>query len=141
MLKLAAIRKGDILYDLGCGDGRIVVTAAQRYGIRATGIDINPERIREARENAAQAKVTELASFREADLFDTDLTEASVVTLYLLPSVNLKLRPRLWKQLKPGSRVVSHSFSMGDWDPDQKEEIDSRNIYLWKITPDLASRQ
>ncbi len=133
MLKLADVKKNDILYDLGCGDGRIVVTAAEKYGVHATGIDINPERIQEANENARKAKVTELVTFREADLFDTDLANATVVTLYLLPSVNLKLRPKLQKELKPGGRIVSHSFDMGDWKPDKTAVVDGRNIYLWEI--------
>src|SRR5512142_451906 len=107
MLKLAGVRKGDVLYDLGCGDGRIPVTAAKRFGIRAVGIDIDPERIREATENARKAGVANLASFRQENLFTADFHEASVVTLYLLPELNLKLQPRLLQELKPGARVVS----------------------------------
>jgi SAM-dependent methyltransferase len=125
MLSLANIGKSDTLYDLGCGDGRIVVTAARQYGAHGVGIDLNPERIAEARANA----------FRVADLFQTDLSAASVVSLYLLPDVNLKLRPRLWSQLKPGSRIVSHAFDMGpDWPPERTVQVDGRTIYLWTIT-------
>jgi SAM-dependent methyltransferase len=140
MLKLAQLRKNDIIYDLGCGDGRIVVTAAKRYGVRGTGIDMSPDRIQEATINAKNAHVTEMVTFREADLFETDLTGASVVTLYLLPQVNHRLRPKLWKELKPGSRVVSHSFDMGDWKPDKSVKVELDNLYQWTITPDLAAR-
>ena len=118
MLKLANVTKNDVLYDLGSGDGRIVVTAAQKFGIHGVGYDLNPERIKEARENAEKAGVTGLVAFRQEDLFKADLRPASVVTLYLLPSVNLRLKPMLFEQLKPGSRVVSHDFDMGDWLPD-----------------------
>ncbi len=133
MLKLAGVHKGDVLYDLGSGDGRIVVTAAKEYGIRAVGIDINPERIKEANENAKQAGVTNLVTFRNEDLFEADIKEASVVTLYLLTSLNLKLRPKLWKDLKPGTRIVSQTFDMGDWKPEKEESIDGRRIYLWRV--------
>jgi SAM-dependent methyltransferase len=135
MLALAGIGKSDTLYDLGCGDGRIVVTAARQYGAHGVGIDLNPQRIDEARANARKAGVEKRVSFKVADLFETDLSAASVVSLYLLPDVNLKLRPRLWKQLKPGSRVVSHAFDMGaDWPPERTVEVDGRTIYLWTIT-------
>ena len=134
MLKLAGVHKGDVVYDLGCGDGRIVIEAALRYGARGVGVDINPDRIREARINARQAGVEDQVKFVEGDLFEADIKEATVVTLYLLPSVNLKLRPKLWRDLKPGTRVVSHSFDMGDWKPDKTEEIDNRPIYLWTIS-------
>jgi 2-polyprenyl-3-methyl-5-hydroxy-6-metoxy-1,4-benzoquinol methylase len=127
------VHKGDVLYDLGSGDGRIVVTAAKDYGIRAVGIDINPERIKEANENAKQAGVTNLVTFRNEDLFEADIKEASVVTLYLLTSLNLKLRPKLWKDLKPGTRIVSQTFDMGDWKPEKEESIDGRRIYLWRV--------
>jgi SAM-dependent methyltransferase len=135
MLSLAAIGKGDTLYDLGCGDGRIVVTAARQYGAHGVGIDLNPERIAEARANARKAGVEQRVRFKVADLFTTDLSAASVVSLYLLPDVNLKLRPKLWSQLKPGSRIVSHAFDMGaDWPPERTVEVDGRTIYLWTIT-------
>ncbi|HET7362037.1 MAG TPA: class I SAM-dependent methyltransferase [Burkholderiales bacterium] len=136
MLKLADVREGDVLYDLGSGDGRIPVTAAKQYGIRAFGIDIDPQRIREANENAQKAGVTHLVQFRREDLFKADFHEASVVTLYLLPDLNVKLRPRLLAELKPGTRVVSHQFDMGTWKPDKKVELSAgRTIYLWTIPP------
>jgi tRNA G37 N-methylase Trm5 len=115
MLRLANVRKGDVLYDLGSGDGRIPVTAARLYGVRGVGIDIDPERIREAQENAKRNGVESLVKFRQQDLFEADFREATVVTLYLLPDLNLKLRPRLLAELKPGTRIVSHQFDMGDW--------------------------
>lgn len=133
MLKLANVRKGDVLYDLGSGDGRIPITAAQRFGVRAVGIDIDPKRIAEAEGNARSAGVTGLVSFRNEDLFKADFSEASVVTLYLLPSLNLKLRPRLLKELKPGTRIVSHDFDMGDWEPEQTVKVGADTIYLWTI--------
>src|SRR5262245_55646185 len=117
MLKLAAVEKNDVVYDLGSGDGRIVITAAQLYGARGVGIEINPELIRIARANARKAKVEHLVRFEEKDIFKADLREAGVVTLFLLTSVNLKLRPKLLRELKPGVRVVSHTFDMGDWKP------------------------
>ncbi|MFC4932764.1 methyltransferase domain-containing protein [Massilia sp. GCM10023247] len=136
MLQLARVGKSDILYDLGCGDGRIVVTAAKAHGARGTGIDIDPERIAEAKENAKKAGVTDKVSFRVANLFETDLSPASVVTLYLLPTINTRLRPRLWQQLKVGARVVSHAFDMGpEWPPEKTETVDGRTIYYWTITP------
>ena len=133
MLKLAGVHKGDVLYDLGSGDGRIPVTAAKRFGIRAVGIDIDPERIREAEENAKRAGVSGLANFRREDLFGADFREATVVTLYLLPELNLRLRPRLLAELKPGTRIVSHQFDMGDWKPEKQLELDGRTIYLWRV--------
>lgn len=135
MLKLAGVKKGDVVYDLGCGDGRIVVMAAQKFGARGVGIDINPERIEEAKQNAAAAGVSDRVKFIQGNLFDADIHEATVVTLYLLPSVNLKLRPKLQQDLKPGSRVVSHSFDMGDWKPDKEVEFNGRKLYLWVIKP------
>lgn len=134
MLKAASVAKTDIVYDLGCGDGRIVVTAAKTYGAHGTGFDLNPERIKEANENARQAGVEKLVKFVEKNLFETDLHEASVVTLYLLPDVNLRLRPKLLRELKPGSRIVSHAFDMGDWKPDKKLEVNGRVIYFWVVT-------
>lgn len=133
MLKLAKVTKNDVVYDLGCGDGRIVITAAKKYGATGTGIDINPQRIKEAKQNAAAAQVSDKVKFVEGDLFQTDFSEASVVTLYLLPSVNLKLRPILLKQLKPGTRIVSHAFDMGDWKPEQKMEVNGSTIYFWTV--------
>ncbi|NNG21707.1 SAM-dependent methyltransferase [Telluria aromaticivorans] len=135
MLELARVGKKDVLYDLGCGDGRIVVTAAKARGARGTGIDLNPVRIAEAMENAKKAGVADRATFKVGDLFETDVSAATVVTLYLLPSVNVKLRPRLWQQLKVGTRVVSHAFDMGaEWPPEKKVEVEGRTIYYWTIT-------
>ena len=133
MLKLAGVKKGDVLYDLGSGDGRIPVTAAKKFGIRAVGIDIDPQRIEEAKENAKKNGVTKLVEFRNEDLFKTRISDATVVTLYLLPDLNMKLRPRLLAELKPGTRIVSHQFDMGAWKPDRKVELNGRTIYLWTI--------
>lgn len=133
MLKLADVHKGDVVYDLGCGDGRIVATAAKRYGVRGVGIDINPERIAEAKETIRQAGVGNLVTLRNEDLFETDIREASVVTLYLLTSLNLKLRPKLWSDLKPGTRIVSQTFDMGDWKPEKTETVAGHTIYLWAV--------
>ena len=127
MLEMAEVSEGDVVYDLGCGDGRIVVTAAQKYGAKGVGVDIDPERIAESRKNAKEAGVTDLVEFHEQDLFETDLSEASAVTLYLLPDVNVKLRPKLLKQLRPGARVVSHSFDMDEWKADKKVRVVERN--------------
>jgi precorrin-6B methylase 2 len=141
MLKVAKVTKGDIVYDLGCGDGRIVVAAARDFGARGIGIDIDPQRIKEAKENVVQNNVGDRVTIKQADLFETDFSDATVVTLYLLPSLNKKLRPKLWKELKPGSRVVSHAFDMGDeWKPDQTLDVDGRTVYLWDITPDIKSK-
>ena len=135
MLRLANVQKGDVLYDLGSGDGRIAITAARKYGVKATGIDIDPERIREANENARRNGVTDLVKFRQEDLFKADFREATVVTLYLLPDLNEKLRPRLWSELKPGTRIVSHQFEMGNWKPEKTVELNGRTIYFWTIPP------
>lgn len=135
MLDLAKVGKNDTLFDLGCGDGRIVVTAAKERGARGTGIDIDPTRIAEAKENAKKAGVSDRAQFRVGDLFKTDFSSATVVTLYLLPTINAKLRPQLWKQLKVGTRVVSHAFDMGsEWPAEKTVEVDGRTIYYWTIT-------
>jgi ribosomal protein L11 methylase PrmA len=133
MLELAKVGKGDVLYDLGSGDGRIPVTAAMRYGIRATGIDIDPQRIAEANENAKKNGVSHLVRFLQEDLFKAKFSEATVVTLYLLPDLNVKLRPRLLAELKPGTRIVSHQFDMGTWKPERKLELNGRTIYLWTV--------
>ena len=133
MLKLAEVKSTDVVYDLGSGDGRIPITAAQKYGARGVGIDINPERIREANENLAKAKVGDKVRFLNQDLFETDLSPATVITLYLLPSLNLKLLPKL-KALKPGTRIVSHSFDMGtEWAPEKTEDVQGRTIYRWTV--------
>src|SRR5256885_6481636 len=133
MLKLGRVGKGDILYDLGSGDGRIPVTAAKRFGIWAVGIDIDPERIAEANENAKKNGVTDRVQFRQENLFEAKFSEATVVTLYLLPDLNVKLRPRLLAELRPGTRIVSHQFDMGTWQPDGKVDLSGRTIYLWTI--------
>src|SRR5690554_3078685 len=133
MLELAKDTKEDVVYDLGCGDGRIVVTAAKKYGATGTGIDIDPQRIKEANENAEKAGVTDKVKFVEANLFESDVSEASVVTLYLLNSLNMKLRPILLEQLKPGTRIVSHAFNMGDWEPEQTMQVDGATIHLWTV--------
>ncbi len=135
MLKLAAVTRDDIVYDLGCGDGRFVVTAAKQFGARGVGIDIDPERIREARELAARTGTEDRVRFIEGDLFKTNISEATVVTLYLLTRLNLKLRPKLMRELNPGTRVVSHAFDMGDWQPEKTGNVGSSLIYLWRIPP------
>lgn len=132
MLRLANPSSSDFLVDLGCGDGRIVITAAQKYGVRGFGVDLNPERIKEARANAVKAKVTDKVEFVEGDLFKTDFQKASVLTLYLLPNVNMRLRPEILK-MRPGTRVVSHAFHMEDWEPDVKEQHDFRTVYYWVV--------
>jgi precorrin-6B methylase 2 len=133
MLKVANVKKDDVVYDLGCGDGRIVVTAAQKYGARGIGIDIDPQRIKEANENVQKAGVGDRVKIMQADLFETPISEATVVTLYLLPSLNVKLMPKLMKELKPGTRIVSHAFDMGDWKPEQTINVDGRTVYFWTI--------
>jgi len=137
MLKLADVTSKDLVYDLGCGDGRFVVTAARQFGARGVGIDIDPERIQEARELSRRTGADDKVRFIEGDLFDTDISEATVVTLYLLTRLNLKLRPKLMKELKPGARIVSHAFDMGDWKPEKTEQAGSSLIYLWRIPPRL----
>ncbi|HET7696499.1 MAG TPA: class I SAM-dependent methyltransferase [Vicinamibacterales bacterium] len=134
MLRMANVTGKDVVYDLGSGDGRIPITAAQRFGARGVGIDLDPQRIREANENAKAAGVTDKVRFLNQDLFTSDFSEATVVTLYLLPSLNVKLMPKLKKELKPGTRVVSHAFDMGpDWPAEQTEQVEGKNIYYWTI--------
>ena len=133
MLKIAKVTKNDIIFDLGSGDGRIPITAAKVYGARATGIDIDPIRVSEANAAAKAAGVTDKVRFLNQDLFTTDISEATVVTLYLLPALNVKLIPKLMKELKPGTRIVSHAFDMGDWKPEQTQSVDGRTIYYWTI--------
>lgn len=133
MLKIANVSKNDILYDLGSGDGRIPITAAQKYGTRGIGVDIDPDRVAEAKNNAIKAAVTDRVQFIQQDLFETDLSKATVVTLYLLQSLNIKLRPKLFKELKPGTRIVSHAFNMGNWKPERVVRKDGRTIYYWVI--------
>ena len=142
MLKVANVHKGDVVYDLGCGDGRLVIGAAQKYGARGVGIDIDPERIKESKDNAAKAGVSNLVQFLEQDLFQTDFHEATVMTLYLLSSVNRRLRPKLLQELKPGTRVVSHDFDMDEWKPDQSSEVladdISHDVFLWIIPANVS---
>lgn len=141
MLKLADVKETDVVYDLGCGDGRIVIAAAKKFGAHAVGIDIDPVRINEAKENAKKAGVENLVRFEQNDLFKADFHEASVVTLFLLSSVNLKLRPKLLQELKPGTRIVSNTFDMGDWKADKEVTIGdsaedsylSHKFFLWTV--------
>lgn len=133
MLEMADVRDGDVLYDLGSGDGRIPIAAAMAFDVRAVGIDIDPDRVQEARENAEKAGVSDKVTFRQEDLFEADFSEATVVTLYLLDRLNEKLRPRLLAELKPGTRIVSHAFRMGDWEPERSERIDTSMIYFWTV--------
>jgi cyclopropane fatty-acyl-phospholipid synthase-like methyltransferase len=134
MLKLADVKPADVVYDLGCGDGVIVATAAQKYGARAVGIDVDPQRVKEATERAQKMGVSDKVEIRQGDLFDADIKEASVVTLYLLRSLNIRLMPKLKAELKPGTRIVSQTFDMGDtWPPEKTIEVDGRNVYLWTI--------
>jgi len=134
MLKMARVTDKDVVYDLGCGDGRIPIAAAATYGARGVGVDLDPKRIEEANENAKLARVVDKVRFATEDLFETDIREASVVMLYLSPSLNERLIPKLKKELKPGSRVVSHVFDMGPtWPPDERGETDGKTYYLWVI--------
>lgn len=139
MLKMAQVTKDDVIYDLGSGDGRIPITAAQKYGTRGVGIDIDPERVQEAQENAREAGVTDRVEFLQQDLFASDIGEATVVTLYLLPELNLRLRPQLFEQLKPGTRIVSHAFDMGDWEPDRVVVAEGSTIYLWIVPEEIPA--
>ena len=133
MLQVAGVTAKDVVYDLGCGDGRIPVTAARKYGAHGVCFDIDPERIKEANENVAKNNVGNLVKVVHADLFEQDLSGASVITLYLLPSLNVKLMPKLMKELKPGTRIVSHAFDMGDWKPEKELDVDGRKVYFWTI--------
>lgn len=141
MLRFADLKKGDVLYDLGCGDGRIVIEAARRAGIRAVGIDLDPERIRESRENARIAGVDNLVEFRQANIFEADFSEATVVTMYLLPDVNLRLRPAILK-LKPGTRVISHQFDLDAWQADRMTyvpvDLYVHTVFLWVVPANLS---
>lgn len=138
MLRMAEVKGDDVLYDLGSGDGRIPITAAKQFGTRGVGIDLNPVRVTEANQNAREAGVTDKVRFVEGDIFKSDFREASVVTLYLLPAINLQLKPQLMEQLKPGTRVVSHNYDMGNWQPEQTKTITTPDgvdhfIYFWRI--------
>jgi SAM-dependent methyltransferase len=138
MLRMADVRKNDLVYDLGCGDGRIVIMAVKERGARGVGVDLDPERIKESKENARQAGVTAQVRFFQQDLFKTDIKKATVVMLYLWPEVNLRLRPRLFTELRPGTRVVSHSHTMGDWKPDKTSEVSNHQLYFWVIPANLT---
>jgi len=138
MLQLAELKSGDLLYDLGSGDGRVVMTAAQKYGVKAVGFEINPALVKTSRENIKAAGLEHLVEIREEDIRTVDLSPATVLTLYLYPGANLRLRPMIRSQLRPGSRVVSHQFDMGNWEPDRIERMTdstgiSRTIYLWRV--------
>lgn len=135
MLLLGGVTKSDVVYDLGCGDGRVVIAAAKEHSARGVGIDIDPQRIAEAQANAKAAGVSHLVKFKVGDLFEADVREASVVMLYLWPWINLKIRPTLLKQLKPGARIVSHYHDMGDWMPHKKIEVEGHPIYFWTVPP------
>ncbi|MBM3791700.1 MAG: methyltransferase domain-containing protein [Acidobacteria bacterium] len=133
MLRLAGVGHDDVVYDLGCGDGRIVISAAREFGARGVGIDVDPRRIAESRENARLAGVSGRVEFREEDLFEADFHEATVVTLFLWPSLNLKLRPILMRQLQPGTRIVSYIHDMGDWEAEEVIRVSGKRIHLWTI--------
>lgn len=134
MLDVAGVRPGDVVYDLGCGDGRMVIAAAKKFGTRGFGVDLDPQRIREARANAKAAGVEDLVTFEVGDMFETDISEATVVMLYLLPELNRRLKPKLFAELRSGARVVSHDFDMGrDWPPDEYIKLGTSGIYMWRI--------
>jgi precorrin-6B methylase 2 len=133
MLAIAQVKPGDVLIDLGSGDGRIAITAAKKYGIRAIGIEIIPELVRESEKSAREMGVTDRVQFINGDVFGQDLRQASIVTVFMTPGVNLRLRPKLLKELKPGTRVVSHSFNMGNWAPSKTAQVDGDTVYLWVI--------
>jgi predicted O-methyltransferase YrrM len=143
MLSMARVGPNDVLYDLGSGDGRIVIAAAQKFGTRGVGYDIDPDRVREANANARRAGVTDKVRFVQGDIFDADIKDATVVTLYLLPDINLRLRPKLLSDLKPGTRIVSHNYDMGDWVPEQSKRMDVQGtdhfVYFWTV-PRAATR-
>ncbi len=140
MLDEAKVRSTDVVYDLGCGDGRMVIAAAKKFGTLGVGVDLDPARIKEARANAKAAGVDKLVTFRVGDMFETDIREANVVLLYLLPELNRRLKPKLFAELRPGARVVSHDFDMGkEWPPDRSVKLGSDGIYMW-VMPPLAER-
>jgi ubiquinone/menaquinone biosynthesis C-methylase UbiE len=145
MLRLAGVGGNDVVYDLGSGDGRLVVTAARDFGARGVGIEIDPQLVAQSAESARRAGVGDRATFRAGDLFDTDLSDATVVTLYLSPELNLRLRPKLLRELRPGARIVSHDFDMGDWPPSQTIRVASRdrlsNVFLWIVPPKTANER
>ena len=140
MMRMAAIKPGEMVYDLGCGDGRIVIAAARDFGARGIGVDIDPLRIAESKENADKAGVSDRVQFQQADLFTMDFSDADVVMLYLLPALNVRLRPRLLDELRPGTRIVSHAFMMGDWQPDERAEVGDpeKSVFFWVIPAKVA---
>jgi SAM-dependent methyltransferase len=138
MLKLANVQPDEMVYDLGCGDGRAVITAARDFKARGIGVDIDPQRIEESKANAGNAGVTDRVQFKQEDLFKMNFADADVVFLYLLPALNVRLRPRILDELKPGTRIVSHSFSMAEWEPDQTEQVDGRDILFWVVPAKVA---
>jgi SAM-dependent methyltransferase len=143
MIQLGGVKSGDVLYDLGCGDGRIVIEAVKTPGVRGVCVDIDPERIADAKRNAAAAGVTDRIRFVEGDLFKVPFNDATVMTLYLMPDVNMRLRPRLLSELKPGTRIVSHAFDMGDWKPEERVVVELQPstyvLYRWTIPERKAS--
>lgn len=140
MLATAQVGKDEMIYDLGCGDGRIVITAAKKYGARGIGIDIDPKRIREATQNAQAAGVQDRVKFLKADLFESNFADANVISLYLLTSLNKKLRPKILAETRPGTRVVSHAFAMGEWEPDQEKTVEGSNIYYWVVPANVSGK-
>jgi len=139
MLRMADLKKGEFLIDLGSGDGRIPIRAVKKYGAKALGVDLDPRRLKEASDNARKEGVQDELTFRMQNLFETDLSQANVISMYLLTSINAKLRPKLL-ELRPGVRIVSHAFNMGDWQPDQHERIEGRNAYMWTVPARVAGR-
>jgi SAM-dependent methyltransferase len=139
MLEMAQVKPGDVVYDLGSGDGRIVILAAQKFGARGVGVDLNGELVQQSRENAVKAGVADRVTFLQQDLFLTDLSEATVVTLYLFPDVNRRLMPKLRRELRAGSRVVSHDYDLGDWPPEKTVEVPlpdrTHYVYFWRVAP------
>ena len=140
LLKMAEVNRNDIIYDLGCGDGRFVITAAKKYGARGVGIDIDPERIKDSNRNARIAGVQDKVKFIEGDLFESDFREATVVALYLLPDLNMQLRPKLLQELKPGTRIVSHEFDLYDWQPDKMGHLGRNKYYFWVVPADASGK-
>jgi len=142
MLRLADMGKDDVVYDLGCGDGRIIVMAAEKMGARGVGVDIDPQRIKESRENAIKAKVTDRVRFLQKDLFKVNISKATVVTLYLTEEANLKVRTKLLRELKPGTRIVSNDFDMEEWEPDKTSDVtsdyESYTIYYWVVPANVT---
>ena len=139
MLALADVTTDDVVYDLGSGDGRIPIMAAQKYGARAVGIEIKPELVEKARANAREADVSDLVEFRQGDLFKADISEATVVTLYLVPALNIRVRPKLFHELRPGARVVSHDFDMNKWTPDTSVQSGNDAVYQWTIPENIPA--